>query len=91
MPVVTSLYSGLDILGGRRGGRFGMHRGSSVGRQILTLGCGLSRDGILLGLKDRNDIGQGNLGAILALGVMGQHNLDLDAKYTCQGPRRVHD
>ena len=46
----------------------------------LSFGEGLGGDDLFLGLDDGNVVGEGLLGTHLAIGIPGQHNLDLDAQ-----------
>ena len=52
------------------------------GLSTVVLADGLHNRGFLLGVDDCNGIGEGLLGAGLALGVATAHNLDLDAEHT---------
>jgi hypothetical protein len=49
---------------------------------VVVDGARLSRHALVLRVKDLNGIGHGVLGTHLASGIVGEHNLNLDADDT---------
>eukprot|EP01136_Pigoraptor_vietnamica_P011651 Opistho-1_new@50747 len=70
-----SAQDGASALGG------GLDRGGGLLVDLVLRERALGK-GVLLGLEDRDHVGEGDLGARLARGVEGEHNLDLDAEHT---------
>ena len=51
---------------------------------LVSALCGLHGGLVLLGIHDNDSVREGGLGAVLALGVVGKHNLQAHTQHSCK-------